>query len=110
MWQDAAGDRVPTSTITSSQGPEHCGWESATFLRVDEKGYISDPKGVLDGKGFVTPFDADTELPSDAIDTGYQQQGRRLWLSNDRLIAFVVTAAGVGVEAWPSSTEEFFCD
>ena len=48
-----------------------------------------------------------TELPSDAVDTGHQQQGCRLWLSNDRLIAFVVTADGV--EAWPSSTEEFEC-
>jgi len=107
VWMDADGDRVPTSVITSSRGPEHCGWESATFLRVDGRGYISDPEGVLDGKGFVAPFDADAELPSDAIDTGYQQQGLRLWLSNDRLIAFVVTADRV--EAWPSSTEEFGC-
>ncbi|MEP4653025.1 MAG: hypothetical protein ABJ314_22830 [Ilumatobacter sp.] len=107
LWQDAAGNRVPSSVITSSRGPEHCGWESATFLGVDGQGYISDPQDVLDGRGFVAPFDADAELPSDAINTGYQQQGRRLWLSNDRLIAFVVTADGV--EAWPSSTEEFGC-
>ncbi len=107
VWQDADGERVPTSVITSSRGPEHCGWESATFLRLDGEGYISDPQGVLDGRGFVAPFDADAELPSDAIDVGYQQQGRRLWLSNDRLIAFVVTADVV--EAWPSSTEEFAC-
>lgn len=107
VWHDADRNRVPTSVIMSSRGPEHCGWESATFLRVDGHGYISDPQGVLGGRGFVAPFDADAELPSDAIDTGYQQQGRRLWLSNDRLIAFVVTADRV--EAWPSSTEEFGC-
>lgn len=107
VWQDADGDRVPTSVISSARGPEHCGWESATFLVLDGVGYISDPEGVLGGGGFVAPFDGDAELPSDATDTGYRREGRRLWLSNDRAIAFIVTDDVV--EAWPSSTEQFGC-
>jgi hypothetical protein len=107
VWTDAAGERVPTSVITSYRGPEHCGWESATFLTVDDTAYISDPEGVLGDRGFVVPFDGDTELPPDAIDTGYEQAGRHLWLSPDRTIAFVVTDERV--EAWPSATEQSYC-
>lgn len=107
VWQDADGNRVPTSVITSARGPEHCDWEIVTFLTLDGQGYISDPDDVLDGRGFVAPFDADAALPPDAVDTGYQQADRRLWLSSDRSIAYVVTEDAV--EAWPSSAEEFAC-
>lgn len=107
VWQDADGERVPTSVITSARGPAHCDWQSVTFLTVDGQGYISDPDDVLDGRGFVAPFSADAILPPDAVDTGYRQADRRLWLSRDRSIAFVVTEDAV--EAWPSSTEEFAC-
>ncbi len=107
VWKDADGARIPTSVITSSQGPEHCGWESATFLRVDGRNYVSDPRHVLDDRNLVAPFDDDAALPADAVDTGYQRQGQRVWLSSDRRIAFVVTAEAV--EAWPSATEQIGC-
>jgi hypothetical protein len=107
VWQDADGNRVPTSVISSARGPEHCDWEAVTFLRLEGQGYISDPDGVLGGRGFVASYDADAALPPDAFDTGYRQDDRRLWLSSDRSIAYVVTDEVV--EAWPSSTEEFAC-
>lgn len=107
IWQDASGTRIPTSVIVSSRGPEHCDWESVTFLTLDGVGYVRDPGRVLGTEGFVSLFDDDAELPSDAVDTGYRRDGRRLWLSSDRAIAYVV-ADGV-VEAWPSSTEQFAC-
>lgn len=62
---------------------------------------------MLGDEGFVAPFDDTAELPVDAVDTGYQHDGRRLWLSNDGSIAFIVTDEAV--EAWPSSTERFLC-
>jgi hypothetical protein len=107
VWQDVDDNRVPTSVISSSRGPEHCDWETVTFLSLRRQGYISDPDNVLEGRGFVTPFDADAVLPSDAVDTGYRRDDRRLWLSIDRSIAYVVTDDAV--EAWPSSIEEFAC-
>ena len=107
VWQDVEGNRVPTSVISSARGPEHCDWETVTFLRLDGQGYISDPDGVLGGRGFVASYDPDAALPPDAIDTGYRQDDHRLWLSSDRSIAYVVT--GDVVEAWPSSTEELAC-
>ncbi len=107
VWQDADENRVATSVIRSARGPEHCGWESATFLTLDGVRYISDPEGVLRTSGPGSPFDGDTELPSDATDTGYQREGRRLWLSDDRSTAFIVRSNVV--EAWPTSTEQFDC-
>ena len=107
VWEDDDGNRVPTSVISSARGPEHCNWETVTFLRLDGQGYISDPNGVLGGRGFVAPYEAAATLPQDAIDTGYRQDDRRLSLSSDRSIAYIVT--GDDVEAWPSSTEEFAC-
>lgn len=107
VWQDADGNRVPTSVIFSSRGPEHCDWETVTFLTVDGQGYISDPGNVLDGRGFIAPFDSDASLPPNAVDTGYRRDDRHLWLSSDRSIAYVVTDDAV--EVWPSSTEEFAC-
>lgn len=107
VWQDADGNGVPTSSVTSYRGPEHCEWESVTYLALDGEQYISDPEQVFDGRDFVAPFDADAELPPDAIDTGYRRDGRHLWLSSDRTIAYVVTDSST--EAWPSSTDDFFC-
>lgn len=107
IWQDVDGDRVPTSIITSFAGAEHCGWESATFLTVDGETYISDPEGVLDGAGLAASFSIDARLPADAIDTGYQHDGRRLWRSADHKVAFIVTADRT--ESWPPSTEQFAC-
>lgn len=52
-------------------------------------------------------YDDDTHLPPDAIDTGYQHDGRHLWLSQDRTIAFIATDQSI--EDWPSSTEDHFC-
>lgn len=107
VWQDADGRRVPTSLIVTIPGPEHCGWGSITFLAVDHVRYVSDPDDVLDGLGLVAPFDHDGALPSDAIDTGYVQGDRHLWLSNDRRLAYVVS--GDVVEVWPTSSNELVC-
>lgn len=107
IWLDAEGNRVPTSIITSSQGAEHCDWESVTFLWFDDIQYISDPRGVLAGVEFVAPFDDDAELPAAAIDTGYEREGRRLWVSADGSVAYLVDDDRV--EAWPTSTDPVGC-
>ena len=107
VWLDAAGNRVPTSTISSSSGPEHCGWDSVTFLAFGGRQYVRDPRGVLSAADLVAPFVENTELPSDAADTGYRREGLELWISRDRAVAYVVDKDRV--EAWPSSTEIFGC-
>ena len=100
IWLDADGNRVLTSTLVSFRGPEHCGWQSVTFLTYRDRQYLGDPQGALEGSGVEVPFEADAELPADATDTGYHRDGRHLWLSADESVAYVVD--GDGVEAWPS--------
>lgn len=105
IWLNAEGDRVPTTKVMSAPGPEHCGWQSATFLSIDGTGYVADPKGVLDIE--MAGFDEDAVLPPDAVDTGYHRNGRRLWVSADRTIVYIVTDDRV--EAWPSPPTNFGC-
>jgi hypothetical protein len=107
IWLDADDNRIPTSIVTSSQGQEHCDWESVTFLWYEDRQYFSDPEGALADVGFVVPFDADTELPTDATDTGYHHDGRHLWLSTDGTVAYIVE--GDSVEGWPTSADQVGC-
>lgn len=107
IWLDTEGNRVPTTTLTSYSGPEHCDWESVTFLRFEDREYISDPRGVLADFGFVVPFNNDVELPADATNTGYHRDGRQLWVSGDRAIAYLDD--GNRVEAWPTPTDLVGC-
>jgi hypothetical protein len=109
VWTDVDGNRTPTSVITSLRGAEHCGWESVTYLLYEDRQYISDPNGVIDVE-FVEPFDADTELPTDAIDTGYSREGRSFWISADGSVAYLVSEDRV--EAWPTpdSPDPVWCE
>lgn len=106
VWTDRDGRRIPTSVVTSFQGPEHCGWQSVTFLRLDGRQYLRDPEHRLKSET-VVPYDGDVELPGDAVDTGYRREGDELWLSADETIAYLVTAGSV--EAWPSPTDQVGC-
>ncbi|MFF7468361.1 hypothetical protein [Streptomyces sp. NPDC008092] len=109
IWTDAVGRRVPVSKITSSAGAEHCGWQSAHFLRFGERTYVRDPHGVFAGDDVLAGrYHGDSTLPADAHDTGYRFRDWRLWLTDDRGTAYVRTAHGV--EAWPRERRGFACD
>lgn len=112
VWTDREGNRVPTSTIASFRGHEHCNWQSVTFLhlgeRERERQYVRDPQGLLRrDRRLVQPFDGNATLPDDATDTGYRRAGRELWLSADGRIAYVVGPDGT--DAWPSTRELIAC-
>lgn len=106
VWTDADGNRVATSVVTSFQGPEHCGWQSVTFLSLEDQQYLRDPEHRLE-EMTVTRFDRDAELPTDAVDTGYRRGSEELWLAAEAAVAYLVTAATV--EAWPSTTDHVAC-
>lgn len=109
IWTDADGRPAPTSTIQGWTGPEHCDWQSMTFLTRDEEqsSYVRDPLPELHDY-FAEPYEPHTELPTDAIDTGFSRAGEHLWLSSDRQQAFVGTADDV--EAWPRETKGLGCE
>ena len=58
---------------------------------------------------YVVPYDGDTELLADAIDTGYRLEDRELWMSADEQVAYLVGSDRV--EAWPrpDTTEPVWC-
>ncbi len=101
IWLDSDGNRVPTSTLTSYRGAEHCGWESVTFLTFDDRQYIGDPRGVLTD---IVGFDGDAALPADAADTGFHHDGRHLWISADQAVAYIVGSDSL--EAWPAPSSD----
>lgn len=107
IWTDAAGEPVATTTIQSSRGPEHCDWQSMTFLELGKTTYVRDPLPGL-AEYFAGTYRAHTTLPTGAIDTGYQRSGERLWLSSDRHTAYVGTERDVG--AWPREIKPLLCD
>ncbi|GAA2785081.1 hypothetical protein GCM10010521_74170 [Streptomyces rameus] len=109
IWTDRRGRRVPVTALSSSPGSAHCGRQSAHFLTLDDRRYARDPDGVLERDGLLrAPYRARAGMPADAHDTGYHLRGRRLWLTDDRMTAYVRTAAGV--EAWPLLKQGAGCD
>ena len=114
VWQDASGNRVPIAKIWSSQGPEHCGWEDITFLTLTtpdgEREYLRDTTGEL-RDSLATTFDPSATVPDGAIDTGYEQGGRHLWLHPDGSAAYLVDKTDPeNVERWPAAKENIACD
>ena len=110
LWE--RGDRIPPSSeFRLYEGETHCDMDSALLLDMRwpldggstenaELSFVRDPEGVF-AENTVGPFDADAELPDDAIPTGYDNgDGIELWLANDLSTAYAV--GGETVEAWPA--------
>lgn len=106
IWTDADGRPLPTTTIESWEGPEHCDWQSMTFLHLGAAVYVRNPHPDL-ADFFATSYEEHADLPADAVDTGYERNGDRLWLSTDRQQAFV--GSKQRVEAWPRTIEPLGC-
>jgi hypothetical protein len=84
-----AGKEVLPREVSLSAGPEHCGWERATFLGAEElpapkdargRLWVRDPEGALDHfPGAKAGFMARATLPPDAEFTGYESGHLELW-------------------------------
>ncbi len=112
VWTDADGDRVPVTTITSFQGGEHCDWQATTFLSLGEydgHAYLGNPRGYLE-RHLTTTYETDSTVPADATDTGYEHDGRHLWLGTSPKAAYLVSTTDADdVQRWPWTTEEIWC-
>lgn len=107
------------------QGPDHCGWQRATFMsvvwppgttaRLGEpadtplRQYVRDPEGVLGEPELRRGFDISRELPADAVDTGFRRGDARLWLGPDRGEEFLYVASDDHVERWPRNETPAGC-
>ncbi len=110
VWTDASGTALPATVVTSEAGPEHCEWQSATFLNLDGgivaggQQYLRDPAGSVSG-ALATTYQADVELPPDAHDTGFRREGAALWVASDAV--FVVSPNAT--ERWPRTVDGIGC-
>jgi hypothetical protein len=113
IWTDATGRRVPTSRVESQPGSEHCDWQDMTFLSLDGgdfgegETYVRKPHPDYYPDYFAEPYVAAQDLPAGARDTGYELDGRHLWISVDRRRAYVGTRDSV--ESWPRTTQLLGC-
>jgi len=67
-------------------GPEHCEWDSATFIAFRGGQYVRDEGGDVVALAEVT-YDASAVLPQDARPTGWRRGVVELWLSPSELDA-----------------------
>ena len=117
IWTDVDGARVPTTEVTSFPGSEHCDWQRITFLWLGVNGnedagfdaYLRDTRGEL-AEFLTTTYDGSTELPDGATDTGWQHDGRQLWLGTKPRAAYLVSVDdATDVERWPAEKEHIGC-
>ncbi|MGW6402188.1 hypothetical protein [Streptomyces sp. NPDC055134] len=107
VWADRKGRPAPASEIFSTAGPEHCDWQSAEFLHLGDRQYLRDPERSLPRELLHSSYGPKTRLPEGAMDTGYRDGRRQLWLSADKSDAYVRT--GSVVERWPGAIEPIAC-
>lgn len=97
-WTDLDGCPVRVDVIAQTAGPDHCEWQSVTFLTVgdpvgvpfdnptvsDARRFVWDPEGALPPVDDVSRSDvvARVDLPSTAFDSGYRDGTAELWLDS----------------------------
>lgn len=106
IWRDASGRPAPTPRIVSYVGPEHCNWQSMTFLQFGKATYVRRPSAELKDF-FAERYRADLKLPAGAHDTGYHRGHDHLWTSPDEQRAYV--GSRTHVELWPRTVKPLGC-
>lgn len=114
------GRTVSRFELVTSAGPDHCGWESATYLTIgwppgtvssDASGahlYIRDPHGVV-GTSYRDGLVLHAILPTDARPTGHRHGSIAIYVSpSDQDRAIYVVGAD-GAEQWPRSDPMTLC-
>lgn len=114
------GVPVPSAELTTAAGAEHCGFASATFVRIgwplgtlstnrlDSRQYIRDPQGVITGT-FRQRLDLHATLPSDARTTGYRYGTVEIHLSPSDQDEYIYVVGPIGAERWPRSEPMTLC-
>ena len=134
VWTDADGDPLPDGTDRSDgypltmhvfEGPDHCGWTSASFVHLawplgtvtrtgdDVRQYLRDPEGLFTDV-LRSPFGSTGSFPDDAEPTGFSRDGWELWVApsdEDRAVYGVSgdPRNGGTWERWPRANEMIGC-
>lgn len=113
VWADESGERAPVTEIYSFKGAEHCAWEHITFLHVGlvdpQAQFVRDTEDQFTGF-LTTTFATVDSVPNGAVDTGYDRNGRSLWLTPERDAAYLVSDDDPrDVERWPAESRPIGC-
>ena len=112
-----------TYEVRADEGPDHCEWQSAVFLRVgwplgttqgvtvgpdgESREYVRDAEGAIP---YMEGLDLDAALPAGAEPTGYTTGDVELWFGEDGGAAWAYVVRGDGqVERWPRPVEPIAC-
>lgn len=117
-WERADG-RTDGTEVMVFRGFEHCGTENMVELTVTtdppvlRRHYLRDPDGAM--RRFselwagMEPFSELESVPANAVDTGFERDGVRLWLETDHSAAYFEFEDTV--EHWPASPQSLtYCD
>ena len=108
------GRTVSPFELVSAAGPEHCGWQSATFLTLrwpagtiaaasgPARLYIRDPNGSVSAS-YRDRLVLHATLPSDAQPTGHRHGSIEIYLSPSDQDEAIYVVAPSGAERWPRS-------
>lgn len=114
------GQAVSSLELTTFAGPDHCNWESATFMFIGwpqgtiatqgdmARQYIRDPRGVADYH-LREPLIRDATLPADAKATGYRYGSIEIFISPTEQDRAIYVVAPAGAERWPRSDPMTLC-
>lgn len=106
------GRPVSPLELSTTAGPDHCGWQSATFLSIgwpvgtvsttaaQARIYIRDPNGVV-SPSYRQQLATHATLPRDARSTGYSYGSIQLYLSPSDQDKVIYVLGPGGVERWP---------
>jgi hypothetical protein len=112
---------VDRGEVATFAGPDHCHWESATFLNIgwppprvstvasEARLYIRDPYGAVRGTSYRDRLDLHARLPADARPTGYRLGSIELYLSGSDQDDAIYVVAPSGAERWPRSDPMSLC-
>ena len=119
LWTDASGKRQQTSTLLSFDFSGDC-FPGMTALDVggpidggrnEERRvpteYVRHPADELRREYFERDYAEHVRVPPDAVDSGFQRDGRHLWFSKDHGTAYV--GASRDAEAWPRAKRPIRC-
>lgn len=118
-WHDETGAAVPPDVVRAFSGGRHCGWDSATLLRVDVRllggnrkaggrvaFFVRDPENVVSA-GQVGEYEVLEDLPDGAVSSGLSAGDTELWFDAGGRTALLVTPDDV--EAWPRTKGAVAC-
>ncbi len=118
VWTDGTGRRQLTSRIVSFAFTGDC---FAGMTALDLRGpvqdgsrkaaqpteYVRHPAAELRAEYFDRDFQEHVAVPADAVDSGYERDGKHLWLSEDRGTAYV--GQRHDAESWPRAVRPIRC-